>query len=153
MLLHEIVYISEVSDNFKESDLEDILKTSRDYNKKKGITGLLLYKNGAFLQAFEGERENVITLLETIREDTRHKNVTKLLSQPLETRHFENWSMGFYNVQQLKHLEKLPEFSRFMHPNLDVKALEGRGRKALEMLIYFRGAYPAPGLSQNSVNT
>jgi hypothetical protein len=60
--LFQIVYASTASESFDRSALKDMLKGSVRRNAQAGITGLLLYKDGCFLQALEGEEPVVKAL-------------------------------------------------------------------------------------------
>ncbi|MEB0262865.1 MULTISPECIES: BLUF domain-containing protein [unclassified Mucilaginibacter] len=44
---------------FTTKQLKDLLKESRDNNIRVGITGLLLYNDGAFMQVLEGYEDPV----------------------------------------------------------------------------------------------
>lgn len=92
-----LVYASEGGENFKESDLIDILKVARTHNKEHGITGVMLYSEGCFLQLLEGKQKEVCTLFYNhISLDSRHSNVITLFQNYVSKRHFPNWNMGFY---------------------------------------------------------
>lgn len=89
------VYSSSAVRPFSEAELEELLRRSRESNKRLGVTGMLLYKDGRFMQALEGEESVVRTLFQKIAADPRHCDV-KLLDQGFtEEREFGDWSMGF----------------------------------------------------------
>ena len=50
-----IAYSSSAAVPFSEGDLLELLTRSRENNTAKGITGLLLFKEGKFLQVLEGD--------------------------------------------------------------------------------------------------
>jgi hypothetical protein len=75
--------------------VEDILKAAREQNFADGITGALLFTEGRFVQALEGEREQVRATFERIRIDERHSDVDILSSQLSNRRRFKEWSMAF----------------------------------------------------------
>ena len=52
--MKQIIYISSAAKKMDDDDLLDILKTSRENNKKNDISGMLLYDNGSFIQVLEG---------------------------------------------------------------------------------------------------
>jgi hypothetical protein len=84
-----------------EEDLVAILKKSHENNGRLGITGMLLYRGGNFLQVLEGEEKVVNERLEVIMGDTRHHQVTLLLKRPVPKRQFEKWEMGFTNIDTI----------------------------------------------------
>lgn len=81
-----------------EKELIDLLKVSRDKNKKHDVTGMLLYCEGTFMQVLEGDKNSIAMIYKTIELDSRHKNVIKLTSGTLKARNFPDWTMGFASV-------------------------------------------------------
>ena len=75
--------------------VDDILAKARERNAAVGITGALLFTEGRFVQALEGERDQVRATYERIRKDPRHSDVDILSSQLAERRRFKEWSMAF----------------------------------------------------------
>ena len=63
-------------------------------NASLDVTGILLYKDGSFLQALEGDETAVRDLYATIARADRHQQVTLIIEFPVETRSFSDWSMG-----------------------------------------------------------
>jgi hypothetical protein len=59
-----------------------------------GITGMLLYVEGGFMQVLEGEDEAVAAVYARICNDKRHWNTQVLLDRHAP-RAFRDWSMGF----------------------------------------------------------
>ena len=70
--VYRLIYVSSAVEYFDEAALEELLAQARANNARLGITGLLLYGEGAFLQLLEGPRQSVESLYATIREDPRH---------------------------------------------------------------------------------
>jgi hypothetical protein len=81
--------------------IEDILVQSRQYNPTCGITGILCYGGGVFLQALEGGRIAVNDLYSHIQKDTRHKDVVLLRYEEIHERRFGGWTMGQVNVAKI----------------------------------------------------
>lgn len=130
-----LAYCSSASRLFDSAELVDLLRQARDNNLRQGITGLLLYHDGSFIQVLEGEVDAVQTLYRTICGDLRHKAVTRLTAAPLARRNFGEWSMAFVDTQGL-----LPEdraaYSDFLHQPLVPAQYEGP--RALQLLHSFR---------------
>jgi len=110
------------------SAIEDILSQSRQFNSATGITGILCYGGGIFLQAIEGGRNAVSELYGHIQRDPRHKDVVLLHYEEISERRFGGWTMGQVNTARintsilLKYAEK---------PELDPYAVSGQVSLAL----------------------
>ena len=96
--LSHIIYASSASPGFDEAELVPLLEASRIKNARLEITGMLLYTSGSFFQVIEGEAAVLDQLLRTITADPRHKNVTKIIEEPIAERDFEDWTMGFSEI-------------------------------------------------------
>jgi hypothetical protein len=116
--LFQIVYTSTASGSISKVDLMDLLKGSVQRNSRAGITGLLLYKDGGFMQALEGERETVVALFAKISRDPRHHNVIPLISEPIERRNFQNSAMAFRDLDSPE-VQQLPGYSDFLNTSFD----------------------------------
>ena len=94
--MHQIVYISSARQEFPTSDLKKLLVGARMRNSAVGVTGMLVFHDGTFLQALEGENRAVNEIFASIQTDPRHGNLTVLHRGPgPEQRVFGEWSMGF----------------------------------------------------------
>lgn len=67
-------------------------------NPKYGITGILLYDNGKFLQILEGEQDKLDALLANIQHDLRHNNFELLISASIPSRELESWNMEAFDI-------------------------------------------------------
>ncbi len=69
---------------------------ARARNRTIGVTGMLVFHDGTFLQALEGEQRAVNEMFASIQSDARHRDITVLHRGPgLEQRVFGDWPMGF----------------------------------------------------------
>ncbi|MDX2218617.1 MAG: BLUF domain-containing protein [Burkholderiales bacterium] len=95
--LLELVYVSNAfPHDFPEQELERILASSRRRNAAIGVTGVLLYRTGTFLQLLEGPADAVRRLYgEIIHHDPRHRALVLCWEQPITTRSFPQWWMGY----------------------------------------------------------
>ncbi len=93
-LIH-LVYVSSVTfkSRFSTSIFDEVEVHARNYNKQNGITGVLCYGRGHFLQCIEGEKANVIALQQRISVDKRHQDIKVLLIQEIDKRSFTDWRM------------------------------------------------------------
>ena len=94
--------------------LLELLEQCLGYNTANGITGLLLYGNGTFLQALEGEEDVVTSLYSKIEKDERHVDVQFLHHRTIEKRQYPEWSMGFRRVsnEEMQGIEGLRDFRK-----------------------------------------
>ncbi len=107
---------------------ESILAQSRSHNPASGITGILCYGGGIFLQALEGGRMQVSELYGHIQKDTRHKDVVLLSYEEISERRFGGWTMGQVNVAKLNNSILLKYSEK---PELDPYAVSGSMSLAL----------------------
>jgi hypothetical protein len=126
-MLVRLLYASRAIDS-KPDAIEAILNQSRHYNPTCGITGILCYGGGIFLQAIEGGRMPVSELYGHIQRDSRHKDVVLLHYEEITERRFGGWTMGQVNMSKintnilLKYAEK---------PELDPYSVSGKVSLAL----------------------
>ena len=78
-----------------------ILRRSKTDNPGVGITGVLCFSGGIFLQVLEGGRTAVNRLYNRIAADKRHTDVELLLYEEIGERRFAGWSMGQVNMSRL----------------------------------------------------
>jgi hypothetical protein len=90
-----LIYVSDATRQLDEAQLMDILTVSRAANAEIGVTGLLLYKGGRFMQMLEGTERAVRDLLDKITRDPRHYNVVMLQEGTHGGRVFPDRAMGF----------------------------------------------------------
>lgn len=101
-MLVRLLYCSRAVDTSPEA-IEAILAQSRQHNPVCGITGILCYGGGIFLQAIEGGRMQVSELFGHISKDPRHKDVALLSFEEIFERRFSGWSMGQVNITKVNH--------------------------------------------------
>ena len=92
-----IIYTSKATSHVTPEMVELISETSARNNRQIGVTGLLLYGSGNYLQVMEGEAEDVGSLFQRIQKDPRHTDCKVLHRQPTDKRFFEGWQMGMLN--------------------------------------------------------
>lgn len=126
-MLVRLLYASRAVDA-ATAEIESILAQSRQGNPGLGITGILCYGGGIFLQAIEGGRNAVSELYGHIQRDPRHKDVILLHYEEISERRFGGWTMGQVNMSKinasilLKYAEK---------PELDPYSVSGKVSLAL----------------------
>lgn len=94
----QLVYASAASEPFSANALRTLLQLSRSRNELYGVTGMLLYHQGSFLQILEGPEEGVKLIFSSIERDPRHARTKVLHSGAIVRREFPEWSMGFVDT-------------------------------------------------------
>lgn len=100
-MLVRLIYVSRAHQPLSPEALATLMKSSRAYNTDAGITGVLMYADGVFLQLLEGGRAAVNTLYNRITRDSRHHDVVLLSYADVGERRFAGWAMGQANVSRL----------------------------------------------------
>ncbi len=90
-----LTYLSTATEPYDDAQLSDLLDSFRDRNHERGLTGMLLYVGGHFIQTLEGPADVVDTTFARIEHDPGHRDVFIALREPIEARTFPDWSMGF----------------------------------------------------------
>ena len=93
--MYHLIYASTAAKALTERQLGDLLTKARQNNIKLDITGMLIYTGGHFIQVLEGEEDMVKKLYNSIRKDTRHKDVIVIYEGELAERQFANREMDF----------------------------------------------------------
>jgi hypothetical protein len=99
MLVH-IAYASTAAVPFDHQELLDLLSKTRERNAQLDITGLLLHQSGDFFQVIEGSQLAITQLFAKISEDDRHRDVVKIIEEPIHKRQFGDWAMALADVRQ-----------------------------------------------------
>ena len=126
-MLVRLLYASRAVDARPET-IESILSQSRQFNPTSGITGILCYGGGIFLQAIEGGRTAVSDLYGHIQKDPRHKDVVLLHYEEITERQFGGWTMGQVDVSRVN-TNLLLKYSE--RAELDPYSVSGRVSMAL----------------------
>lgn len=100
-MLVRLLYVSRAADPKEHEETDSILDSSRQHNIANGITGILCYGGGIYLQAIEGGRKQVNELYGHIISDARHKDVVLLHYEEITERRFGGWTMGKVNLSKL----------------------------------------------------
>ena len=102
MSVYQIVYISAQTVEFDDAALRELLAVARKNNHAAGISGMLLYHDGSFIQVLEGDQDTVERLFDKIDLDKRHTNTTVIFRGHAEERTFDEWAMGYLSVKSLR---------------------------------------------------
>ncbi|MFK7892236.1 MAG: BLUF domain-containing protein [Granulosicoccus sp.] len=132
----QLLYISAASKDFSEEELSELLTKARESNENLNVSGMLLFHEGSFIQALEGDEQAVKSLYEKISKDTRHTESRVLFRGYQKERHFAGWSMGFYRSRQSVR-ENVEGFHHFLATGL-LKHGDDDGSATRKALLAFR---------------
>jgi hypothetical protein len=127
-MLVRLLYVSRAVEKDSTKAIESILESSRSHNLGNGITGVLCYGGGVFLQAIEGGRKAVNNLYNHIVDDKRHTDVELLHYEEISERRFGGWTMGQVNLSKLN-ISIVLKYSE--RPEFDPYSVSGRVSLAL----------------------
>ncbi|WP_223623387.1 BLUF domain-containing protein [Microbacterium sp. EST19A] len=98
-VVYSTVYTSAATAPFDGDDLTRLLTQSRSANEARDVTGVLLYRQGRFVQYLEGDEATVRELVDRIGADPRHGGFRVLVDDEHESRYFPQWTMGFVSEE------------------------------------------------------
>jgi Sensors of blue-light using FAD len=97
----QLLYSSVQAYEMETADMVKLLFDARAFNRENGITGLLLYHEGRFMQLIEGEQHQIQRLYRRIVGDSRHRDVVLEVNAPAEQRLFPQWQMGYAEAPEM----------------------------------------------------
>ncbi|HSK40088.1 MAG TPA: BLUF domain-containing protein [Arenibaculum sp.] len=95
------LYVSSARGLLDDAELAAIIERSRINNRRDGVTGMLLYCDGNFMQAIEGPEDSIEALERRLAVDPRHRNIISVVREPVPERQFGNWTMAAPQVSRL----------------------------------------------------
>ena len=132
-----LVYVSVAAEKASKDDLLEILARSRTNNAEAGITGMLLYKDGNYMQVLEGEEKAVRDLYARIRRDPRHLGIVTLVEGRRDNRCFGDWSMGFQDLSSPE-ARDVPGYSEFLNTPLTAEEFSSDPGQCERLLWAFK---------------
>ena len=98
--MRHFLYMSASVGEADQSELDILLEQARRNNRAYGLTGMLIYRQGVFIQYLEGEAEPLNIIKARIVTDRRHMGLVTLSQgeSDLPDRLFPDWSMGFSDI-------------------------------------------------------
>lgn len=132
-MIRQLIYISTSISVSPYPTMTQILPKATNNNKKFGITGILLFSGGTYLQVLEGPADAVKQTFDRISADERHKSVTILHDKDVEERVFPEWSMGW---QQLNADDPMSEQIKRIRDEKDIERYENSSSRVIETLLH-----------------
>lgn len=135
--IYRIVYVSSAVKPFDKAELLDLMRKACGKNQLLGLTGMLLYKDGSFIQLLEGEQSVVRELYRRIIGDPRHSAATLVMEEEVPERLFSDWSMGFRDLSD-PDVQSTPGYSQFMNTRRFTEDFGEDPTGCLQLLSLFR---------------
>ena len=96
---YQLMYLSKATAPVTQQALEQLAAREAAHNKPLGLTGVLVYSKGYFIQLLEGDQTAVRTTYNNITADNRHTNLHILHASGGEkTRAFTGQAMAVLNL-------------------------------------------------------
>ena len=137
MGLINLVYVSYASHKMSGDELKSLLEEARENNAKLDVTGMLLYRDGFFIQALEGAEDTVMPLYDKIAKDERHNHVLLVYKGKISERTFKDWSMGLRNLDEVD-FSNVPGYSDFLDKDFTPQYFEENPNRATGLLKTFK---------------
>jgi hypothetical protein len=97
--LAQLIYRSVVAWPLNQAELQELLDSARERNRRESLTGLLVYQRGRFVQWLEGPHDALQAVWASIQRDPRHTEIERLHTPRLPQRLFPDWRMMFSSDQ------------------------------------------------------
>lgn len=113
MSLCQLIYLSHAIQKLSMRDTMAIVDSASVANAAAGLTGLLCYGGGYFLQVIEGDGDAVSRTFCRIARDPRHGDVRLIDFSVIQARRFDDWSMRLINLDDPNRPESIRRPERF----------------------------------------
>jgi diguanylate cyclase (GGDEF)-like protein/PAS domain S-box-containing protein len=113
--LYLLIYVSQATEPMPPEKLDDLMTQARKFNRQYGITGCLVHQEGCFMQMLEGSRQAIMSLMERIKVDPRHRDLRVVYEGPTQRRAYQEWGMM---LRDLKFGPEEHEFSKWQHRSI-----------------------------------
>jgi len=100
--LIRVIYLCSAPAGINEHEILRLLKQTRIANRKRNVSGMLLYIGGSFLQTLEGEAAMLDAVSGSVFRDKPGIRLTQITREPICEREFGEWTMGFATVDPLE---------------------------------------------------
>jgi len=131
------VYTSTATRDLTDDDLAELLRQCVRNNERSGLTGMLLHRDGRFMQVLEGPDDAVRDVFAVIAADDRHAEVRLLLDESIEERAFPAWKMAFRTVDD-ETVRRLEGYDDFLDRPAEAAARPDAPSRARWLLEWFR---------------
>ena len=134
--LFRMAYLSAASSPFNPAELRRLHQKAAERNIKASITGVLLHKDGKFMQSLEGPESAVKATFGRISRDPRHYGIIVLIKEAVKERYFPGWPMAFRNLD-LPEQQDVPGYREFSNAPLTGKEFASTPSRCEKLLLLF----------------
>jgi hypothetical protein len=135
------VYRSKARSDITDADIDAILGISRRHNETSGVTGMLLFGRGYFVQLIEGTGPAVERTYRRILSHPLHDDAVLLYDGSGEPRRFPGWALGFARMEPFPHVSSVANFLQHDH---EADPYGFGAEAALALLLDFRRICTTP---------
>lgn len=128
--LEHLVYLSSARPKLSAVDVRAILGSAQMRNRRRDVTGVLLFTGRHFVQVLEGRSADLDDLLKIIVSDTRHAGLNVFSREQIAQRCYGTWAMAF--IESLDDADAVDEF--FLGTTTDRTKLDGILERAVRTL-------------------
>jgi len=93
-MLEFLVYVSTAVRTLTAEELSHLVTRAAERNAAEGVTGLLLYSDGDFMQCIEGHPAALDKVYGIIKGDPMHSGIILLARDGISQREFADWHMA-----------------------------------------------------------
>jgi hypothetical protein len=136
--MYSLTYVSSAVSPLNHDQLRELLTVCEENNRRDEISGMLLYKDGNFMQVLEGSADVVHRTHTRILTDRRHAGLITLLQGPQAERQFPEWSMGFRDLRSAT--PKPPGYNEFLNIPLTGREFSANPSRAQKLLVTFKAS-------------
>jgi hypothetical protein len=97
--LKAIGYVSRAAEPVSSDELAALEQEAHRSNRAAGVTGLLVFDAGCYIQILEGPAHAVDATLERIRGDGRHEELEQVIDMPIHARSFSHWALASIDLR------------------------------------------------------
>jgi hypothetical protein len=138
-----IAYVSAATNPMTDEDITGILVQARANNVRHELTGVLLYRDGRFIQILEGPDEAVLARYAIIASDPRHRSIHKVSEETVWVRQFPDWTMGFRPLTDAA-VRQLPGFDDYFDGRVGKNRLDHAEQPAQQFLEWLSEYWFSP---------
>ncbi len=95
---YAISYVSTVNPALSDTEIQQALDFSKNWNNDNNITGILLYSQGNFFQVLEGDEDLLKDLFSRIKTDERHHNIIPIFQKQVPNTKFDEYQVDFVSL-------------------------------------------------------
>lgn len=128
-----LIYLSQQAKPLSMEEFDSLCLKASEFNRRVGISGLLLSNGKEFMQCIEGPEAAVRALYSKIQLDERHRDIRLLFSSPVSGRIFNDWSMQGSHVSGVPQQEGVDSVYRLLDHRLQ-QSWRSLGDGAVELI-------------------